>query len=88
MIPYGDGKRLITELCSARCQYDAAHRTAVLKELSGYSVGIYQYQKKQLEQARALTSVCDGCALVLAEGFYDTGVGLTQTQNSLAFWEV
>lgn len=88
LIPYGDGKRLITELCSARCQYDAAHRTAVLKELSGYSVGIYQYQKKQLEQARALTSVCDGCALVLAEGFYDTGVGLTQTQNSLAFWEV
>ena len=33
-------------------------------------------QKKQLEKTRALASVCGGCALALAEGFYDAEVGL------------
>ena len=88
LVPYGDGRRLISELCSERCQYDVSHRAAVLKELNPYSVSIYQYQKKQLEQAQALVSVCGGCALVLAEGFYDAEAGLTAEQNSLGFWEV
>ena len=88
LVPYGDGRRLVAELCSEQCQYDASHRAAVLKELYAYSVGIYRYQKKQLEKAQALVPVCGGCALALAEGFYDEEFGLTVEQNSLGFWEV
>ena len=78
----------MAELCSERCQYDASCRAAVLKELHAFSVSIYQYQKKQLEQPQALVPLCGGCALVLADGFYDAEVGLTAEQNSLGFWEV
>ena len=88
LVPYGDGRRLVAELCSERCQYDVSCRAAVLKELHAYSVSIYQHQKKQLEQAQALVPVCGGCALVLAEGFYDAEAGLKAEQNSLGFWEV
>ena len=88
LVPYGDGRQLVTELCSQRCQYDISYRAAVLKELHSYSVSIYQYQKKQLESMQALIPVCGGCSLVLAEGFYDAEVGLTSEQNSLEFWEV
>lgn len=77
LVPYGDGKRLAAELCSERCQYDISHCAAVPKELHSYSVSIYPYQKKRLEQERALAPVCAGCALVLAEEFYDAEVGLT-----------
>ena len=49
---------------------------AVLKKLSPFTVSVYQYQKKQLEKARALFPVCGGCALALAEEFYDAEVGL------------
>ena len=88
LVPYGDGRQLVAELCSERCRYDAAYRAAVLKKLSQFSVSVYQYQKKQLEKVRALVPVCGGCALVLAEGYYDADIGLTAEQNSLEFWEV
>lgn len=88
LVPYGDDRRLVAELCSERCKYDAAYRTAVLKELGQYSVSVYQYQKTQLEKAQALVPICEGCALVLAEGFYDADVGLTAELNSLGFLEV
>ena len=66
----------MTELDSERCRSDASYRAAVLKKLSPFTVSVYQYQKKQLEKARALFPVCGGCALALAEEFYDAEVGL------------
>ena len=60
----------------------------MLKELSQYSVSVYQYQKTQLEKAQALVPICEGCALLLAEGFYDADVGLTAELNSLGVLEV
>ena len=88
LIPYGRGKQLVAELCTERCRFDLSHRASVLKEMSNYTVSIYQYQKKQLEKSHALLPVCSGCVLVLADGFYDDEVGLTMSSDSQMFWEV
>ena len=76
LVPYEEGRRLLAELDSERCRSDASYRAAVLKKLSPFTVSVYQYQKKWLEKARALFPVCGGCALALAEEFYDAEVGL------------
>lgn len=88
IVPYGEGKKLIEELCSKDCLYNMKHRQEVLDKLNGFTVSLYQYQKKRLEEGNALKAVCDGCALVLAEGFYDENTGLTESQNKLTLWEV
>lgn len=76
LVPYEEGRRLLAELDSERCRSDASYRAAVLKKLSPFTVSVYQYQKKWLEKEQALIPVCGGCALALAEGFYDAEVGL------------
>lgn len=88
LVPYGKGKQLIAELCAERCKFDLAYRTSILKEMGNYTVGVYQYQKKQLEQNHALLSACDDCVWILAEGFYDDTVGLTVNAEKQAFMEV
>ena len=88
IVPYGEGKKLIEELCSEDCLYNIKHRQEVFYKLNGYTVSLYQYQKKSLEEGNALRAVCDRCALVLADGFYDENTGLTLSQNKLTLLEV
>lgn len=88
LVPYGRGKRLIEELCSERCRFDPAYRASLLKEAANYTVGIYSYQKKRLEQSGALVSVCGDCVLALAEGFYDNVTGLTTEAKGQGLMEV
>ena len=88
LVPYGKGKALVAELCSARCKYDEAYRAAVLKELNQYAVGIYSYQKEKLNEKGGLISLCDGCVLMLADGFYDETVGVTVEADTQEVWMV
>ncbi len=85
LVPYGKGAELINKLCSQRCKFDTEYRAAILKEVGAYTVGVYRYQRKQLEDIGALASVCDGLVLVLKEGFYDKAVGLTVDDKNLDF---
>ena len=82
LVPYGKGKSLVAELCSARCKYDAAYRAAVLKELNQYAVGIYSHQKEKLNEKGGLISFCGGCVLMLADGFYNETVGVTMETDT------
>lgn len=88
LVPYGDGRRLIEELCSRRAEQDIAYRQMLLKQAGSYSVSLYRYQKKRLEQLGALQPLCGGCALALQEGCYDEITGLKAEGNTQAFWEV
>lgn len=87
LVPYGDGRRLIEELCSRRAEQDIAYRQALLKQAGSYSVSLYRYQKKRLEQLGALQPLCGGCALALREGCYNEITGVTE-ENTQSFWEV
>lgn len=89
IVPYGErGKHIIAELCSERCRYDMAYRAAILKEAGNYTVNLYSYQKKQLEQNNALIAISDNSVLVLKEGFYDDMTGLTDNSKNQVFMEV
>lgn len=88
LVPYGDGRRLIEALCSQRAEQDTAYRQALLKQAGNYSVSLYQYQKKRLEQLGALQPLCGGCALALQENYYHEITGLKAEENPQAFWEV
>lgn len=88
LVPYGNGKKLIETLCSQRCRFDLSYRASILKELSGYTLSIYPYQKKRLEQAHALIPACEDCVLLLADGFYDETAGFCEDAQTQAFMEV
>ena len=87
LVPYGRGKEFIQALCSQRAQYDPAYRADILQKLNGYTVSLYQYQKKQLESAQALTTLCDGSVLALREGHYDAITGVTTAPEKWELWE-
>lgn len=88
LTPYGTGKELISKLCDQRCQYDTGYRAELLKAAGDYSVSIYPYQKKQLEEAHGLISICEGSVLALAEEYYHEAIGITKEPKGQAFWEV
>lgn len=88
LTPYGTGKELISKLCDQRCQYDAGYRAELLKAAGDYSVSIYPYQKKQLEEAHGLIPICGGSVLALAEEYYHEAIGITKEPKGQAFWEV
>lgn len=88
LVPYRDAKRLIAELGSERCRFDASYRDAILKEMNPYTVSLYPYQKKLLEESHAIHSVCDDCVLVLAGEFYREEIGLVLSADPQEFWEV
>lgn len=88
LVPYGKGRELIEELCSQQCRFDMGYRASVLNKMNGYTVGVYEYQRKRLEQAHALVSACDDCVFVLADGFYNETVGLSEDMQVQAFMEV
>ena len=86
LVPYKAGVQLITELCSARCAKDPTYRDYLLKQATGYTVSLYDYQRKLLEEKGALYQVCDGYALALQPEYYDeNSVGLKMDGNSLSF---
>lgn len=88
IVPYADGKKLIEELCSRRAEQDIAYRQGLLKQAGSYSVSLYKYQKKRLEEQGALQPLCGGCALALQENNYDEVTGLNAEGNRQTYWEV
>lgn len=88
LVPYGAGKELAAQLCSRRAETDSAYRDALLKQMSSYTVSLYEHQRKQLEKEHALTPIFEGSVLMLAEEYYDAVVGLTVKTNEPEFLEV
>lgn len=82
------GKRSWRSCAQHDAKYDEAYRCAVLKELNQYAVGIYSYQKEKLNEKGGLISLCDGCVLMLADGFYDETVGVTVEADTQEVWMV
>ena len=89
LVPYKAGKCLIAELRSGRGERDAAYREELLKKAGDYTVSLYQYQKKRLEDQGALLPLWGGCVLALREEYYDeTMIGLNTEAERETYWEV
>lgn len=88
IVPYGEGTRLITQLCSARCASDSALCESLLRQTTPYTIAVYDYQRQQLEKKGALFPVCSGYALALLPEYYDDQLGLNIDGTNLSFLEV
>ncbi len=89
IVPYKTGAQLITQMCGERCTWDTAYCESLLRQATGYTVSLYDYQLRQLEEKGALRRICGGCALALEPGYYDDKyVGLVTVEMNIPFWEV
>ena len=83
VVPYGEGQRLIAELCSH--PDDLSFLKDWKERAKPYTVSLYQYQKRQLGSDGL--SMVSG-VLVLQPGCYDDRTGLVTEQKRLEFMEV
>lgn len=90
IVPYGDGREIITALGSDRARRDLTYRQSCLDRAKPYTVSLYQYQRQQLEQNHGLFPIRDDddSIWVLAEGFYDEETGFSLRGAAEQFWEV
>ena len=75
VVPYGESMRIVDEYSQAQ---DFAVKRNKLRELRKYTVSLYSYQIKELTDKGALfkSSPDEHGLTILAEGFYDTLLGV------------
>lgn len=88
LVPYQEGKELISALCSEKAEHDLGYASGLIQQAKPYTVSLYPWQCDKLEKQHALRSVCHDSVLVLEEGFYDENLGLTEEKQTLDYLEV
>ncbi len=88
IVPYGKGSQIITELCSEQAKREYAYQKEILKKSNLYSISLFEYQRKILEDNGGLQWLDNGIA-VLQPNFYhgETGLCLDNISSS-GFLEV
>ena len=85
LVPYKEGRdlreRLIAENESSCWDYKEIDSLVHLAK--GYTVSVYDYQKKILTERGAWVELFNGRICVLADGFYDSEVGFTTQERYL-----
>lgn len=77
LVPYGDGRDIIAELCSNKARYDMVYAKKLIKEAGNYTISVYESNKARLQEAGALTLLENFNVYFLGAEFYDDeGVGL------------
>ncbi len=83
IVPYGPGKELIQDLCSARAREDPKYLQARLEDAKPYTVSLYQYQRDRLSAEQGLIPLYGG-ALGLS-GHYHAETGFSLEESELEF---
>lgn len=77
LVPYADGVKLAEEYKRA----DIKNKHALLRQMGRYSVSLYPYQIKRLDEMRALTLIDDEI-LALNAGYYNDKLGVIFDSNA------
>lgn len=87
LVPYGEGKVIIAELCSSKSLYGNQIRKDLLDKTKPFTISVFRFNMERLQKEHAVEAICDGSILVLKEGFYDEALGMVMSpRNDL--WEV
>ena len=83
IVPFEDGERIITELLSERAKYDIGYVKLLVEKAKRYTVSLYDYQRKKLEEYHALIPLANGLMLGLDPNYYNcqTGVSIKSNQE-------
>lgn len=82
IVPYGEGKNIIAELCSSAAEEDIKYLKKLMKKARAYTVSLYENQRRALADSGALHPVAGGMALALSEEFYNEKSGLNTDGES------
>lgn len=88
MVPYGEGKTLITQLCAVSRAFDAEQYYQLIKQLQKFSVNVFPNVWRQLQQAQATIEIIDEHGegqgvYYLDERYYSEAFGLTTEPTEL-----
>ena len=84
IVPYKEGKKIITDLCKNSYEIDVK---GLLKQAQHYTVNLYPNQIEQLNQKGGIIRILDNSVMVLKEGFYKEDFGVF-TEGEMEFLEV
>lgn len=77
IVPFGEGKTLITQLCAANKKFDAAHYYQLLRRVQKYSVNLFPNLWQKLQQQKAIYEIAEGEGVFyLDERFYSEDFGV------------
>lgn len=77
VVPYGQGKELITELCGIAKKFDAAGYYACLKQAQKFSVNVFPNVWKQLLEQKAVYEIQGEGVYYLDQRYYSDEFGLS-----------
>lgn len=81
IVHYGDGKRLISELCAANKDFSAKAFYKLLKQAQKFSVNVFPNIWDLLEKNEAVIEIQGEGVYYLKEEFYSNDFGLTKKAN-------
>lgn len=88
LVPYGDGAGLIVDLGSEQAKYDLMLRKELLQKAKRFTVSLFSYQLKKLEERGGVYSLCEGLVLALAPQFYSSELGVVLEGGIITLSEV
>lgn len=88
IVPYGDGRMIISDLLSERAAFDSRYRKKCLKAARGYTVTLYPEQKRMLEGKGAVMKVDDLDVYILSDGYYDPDTGIVMEPGGTEYMEI
>ena len=77
LIPWEKGEDIIADLSSEKAKHDTKFVKECLDQAKGYTVSLYSFQKKKLEEYGAVHPLLGGAVLSLDAQFYDKQTGVT-----------
>ena len=84
IVPYQQGKQLITELCGIAKEFDAASYYSCLKQAQKYSVNVFPNVWKKLREQDAVSEIQGEGVYYLENHFYSSEFGLSSEPVSKA----
>lgn len=90
IVQYGDGQKLVAELCSVAKEFDAHRYYQLLRQAQKYSVNVFPNVWAKLADAEAVHEIQPGHGIYyLAEDFYSENFGLSdQAVGKKAFLSI
>ncbi|MGI5935494.1 MAG: CRISPR-associated helicase Cas3' [Oscillospiraceae bacterium] len=87
LVPYGQGKVILSDLQSNEARYDLNYRRKLLAELKPFSISLYEYELKRLQDMGGIYGLFDGSVLVLRPEYYSYTTGLDVSGGRNEFLE-
>lgn len=87
LVPYEKGEKIIEEL-NACSIYDTYKKAELIRMAKQYTVSIYSWQRKKLEEEGRLHWCMENTIAYITSENYDEATGLVSKENKLKFMEV